>query len=110
MIERGDKLYVVTREDLSPGYQAVQSIHAAQEFAYQFPTLFKEWHERSNFLGLLSVKNEKELRSLAIRAANRRLAVAMFYEPDIDWKLTAIAIEAGSKSATLCKRIRLALS
>jgi len=31
-----DKLYIVTRQDLSPGQQAVQSCHAALEFAFRF--------------------------------------------------------------------------
>jgi peptidyl-tRNA hydrolase len=30
------KLYVVTRQDLSPGQQAVQSCHAVLEFAFEF--------------------------------------------------------------------------
>jgi peptidyl-tRNA hydrolase len=109
MMKRGDKLYIVTRRDLSPGYQAVQSIHAAQQFALQFPTLNSEWQERSNFLGLLSVKDEVELRQLARKAEQQSLAVAVFCEPDIDWEITAIAIEAGSKSRRLCKTLPLAL-
>lgn len=30
------KLYVIVRQDLSPGQQAVQSCHAALEFAFEF--------------------------------------------------------------------------
>jgi len=110
MVKRGDKLYVVTRRDMSPGYQAVQSIHAAQLFAVEFPTLNREWQEQSNYLGFLSVKNEGVLKNLAAKAMRQGLAVAVFCEPDVHWKVTAIAIEAGSKSRKLCKKLPLALS
>jgi len=110
MMKRGDKLYIVTRRDLAPGYQAVQSIHAAQQFAREFPTLNSAWQERSNFLGFLSVKDEHELRKLAVKAERKGLAVSVWHEPDLDWKLTAIAIEAGNKSRKFCKKFPLALS
>lgn len=109
-MKRGDKLYIVTRRDLSPGYQAVQSIHAAQQFAVLFPSINREWQERSNFLGLLSVANEVELTKLATKAEKCGLAVAVWCEPDIDWKITAIAIEAGNRARKLLKKYPLALS
>lgn len=110
MLYRGDKLYIVTRQDLTPGYQAVQGIHAAQQFAHDFPGLNKAWQEQSNYLGFLSVKNEGVLKNLAAKAMRQGLAVAVFCEPDVFWQVTAIAIEAGSKSRKLCKKLPLALS
>lgn len=109
-MKRGDKLYVVTRRDMSPGYQAVQGIHAAQLFAVEFSALNKAWQEQSNYLGFLSVKNEGVLKNLAAKAMRRGLAVAVFCEPDTLWHVTAIAIEAGSKSRKLCEKLPLALS
>ena len=109
-MKRGEKLYVVTRRDLSPGYQAVQSIHAAQQFAIEFPTLNREWQEQSNYLGFLSVKDEGALKNLAAKAMRLGLAVSVFCEPDTFWHATAIAIEAGTKSRRLCNRLPLALS
>jgi peptidyl-tRNA hydrolase len=109
-MKRGEKLYVVTRRDMSPGYQAVQSIHAAQVFAVMFPTLNQKWHEESNYLGFLSVKDEAALIKLARKATLQGLAVAVFSEPDVDWNVTAIAIEASSKARRLCNRLPLALS
>jgi hypothetical protein len=109
-MERGDKLYVVTRRDLAPGYQEVQSIHAAQQFALDFPTINGRWKEHSNYLGLLSVEDEAALKKLATKATRKGLAVSLFCEPDIDWEVTAIVIEAGSISRKLCKKLPLALS
>ena len=109
-MKRGEKLYVVTRRDLSPGYQAVQGIHAAQQFALEFPTLAEEWREQSNYLGFLSVKHEGALKLLAWKAMRKGLAVAVFCEPDRHWEVTAIAIQAGSVSKKLCEKLPLALS
>lgn len=107
-MKHGDKLYIVTRQDLQPGYQAVQSIHAAQQFAIEHPSLNKKWQEVSNYLGLLSVKNESRLRDLAQMAVHKGLSVSVFWEPDVD-EITAIAIEPGVKSKRLCKDLPLAL-
>lgn len=109
-MRHGDKLYIVTRRDMMPGYQAVQSIHAAQQFALEHSQINKEWQETSNYLALLSVKNERELRELAQIAVHKGIAVSVFCEPDIDWKMTAIAIAPGPKSRLLCKKLPLALS
>lgn len=109
-MKRGTKLYIVTRRDLAPGYQAVQSIHAAQQFAMEHFEINQEWQEKSNYLGLLSVKDEAALKHLAARAVKIGLAVSVFCEPDINWGITAIAIAPGSKSRLLCKKLPLALS
>jgi len=110
MMKRGDKLYVITRRDLTPGYQAVQSIHAAQQFALEHPSINREWHEQSNYLSLLSVEDEHALKELGVEAVHRGLAISGFWEPDIVWGLTAIVIEPGKKSERLLKRLPLALS
>jgi len=109
MIKNGDKLYIVTRRDIPAGYQAVQSIHAAQEFAVKFPTINKEWQQNSNYLGLLSVRNEVELKRLASKAVKKGLAVSLFCEPDVNWRVTAIAIAPSKKARTLCKGLPLGL-
>jgi hypothetical protein len=108
-MKRGDKLYVVTRRDIAPGYQAVQSIHAAQQFAVEHPSLYESWRETSNYLGLLSVKDEIALKRLASQAAHKGLAVSLYCEPDVEWGFTAITIEAGNRSRKLCNRLPLAL-
>lgn len=106
-IKDGDKLYLVTRSDLSPGYQAVQSCHAMRQFIADFPEVDKEWFKKSNYLALLTVASEGELTELANKAAEKGFRCARFYEPDVNDALTAIALEPAAR--TLCKKLSLAL-
>lgn len=61
------KLYVVTRRDLSPGSQAVQGMHALVDFMMYNPEKGQEWWKDSSHLCFLSVENETELNHLAGR-------------------------------------------
>lgn len=108
IIKMGDKLYLVTRRDLAPGYQAVQSCHAMRQFIADHPEVDAEWFTKSNYLVLLSVENEMELMKLLIVAADLGLRWSAFCEPDIDGAITAIAIEPHPKAAELCKSLPLA--
>lgn len=101
---------MITRSDLEPGYQAVQSGHAAIQYVFEHPECAKNWFENSNYLGFLSVTNEQELISLAERAAEKDIKFSVFREPDIDNQITAIALEPGNKSKKLCCSLKLALS
>jgi hypothetical protein len=100
---------VITRSDMSPGYQAVQSMHALRQFIAEHPEIDKRWFEQSNYLGLLSVKNEQELVHLIEQARHHGICFAVFREPDIDNEITAIALEPGLKSKKLCSKLPLAL-
>jgi hypothetical protein len=102
-------LYVVTRRDLFPGYQGVQSQHAIAEFAFNYPQEFKKWRIESNYLAWLSVRNEDELKKLAIKLGRADIKIVGFFEPDTFFQLTALAIEPGAKSARLLKKLPLAL-
>lgn len=108
-IKMGDKLFLVTRRDISPGYQAVQSCHALRQFAAEHPDIDGEWFKASNYLALLSVENEIELMRLLVQAADAGLRTAVFREPDIDGRITAIAIEPHHKTVDLCKTLPLCL-
>ena len=108
-IKEGDKLYVVTRQDISFGYQGVQAQHAIVEFCFQHPEIAKTWYENSNYLGFLSVANENELMALAEQAAANDIHVSVFREPDVDNEVTAIAIAPGPKSKKLVSKLELAL-
>lgn len=108
-INMGDKLYIITRSDMSAGYQAVQSCHAIRQFSADHPDADKEWFVKSNFLALLSVKNELELMRLIVKASDSGLKWSAFREPDDGCTITAIVIEAHPKAAELCKTLSLAL-
>lgn len=105
-----EKLVLVTRADLPPGAQAVQAAHAMREFAELHPELDKQWHEQSNTLALLVVPDERGLRRLLDRAADRGLRVAVFREPDLGGQLTAAALEPAQATQRLCRNLPLALS
>ena len=79
MKQNESKLVVVTRSDISPGYQVVQSAHSVADFATERPDQFKIWKETSNSIIVLSVPNEGKLIDLS-----HKLGGILFYEPDIN--------------------------
>jgi len=107
-MKSGDKLYLVTRSDLPAGAQAVQSAHALRKFVATYPELDKLWYERSNYLALLAVPDEKSLSQLLERARRRGIPAVGFREPDLGWSLTAVAL--ASKAKGLVRRLPLALA
>lgn len=107
-MQEGDKLYIVTRRDLSPGAQAVQGMHALREFVQAHPELDSEWYRTSNYLGFLSVEDERELTTLLNRCSLFGVQTALFQEPDLGGSLTAIAIAPSGRK--LVAKLPLALN
>ena len=103
------KLIVITRQDLPPGCQAVQSAHAAIEFQHEHVSIAKQWNTESKYLILLSVRNEKYLLHLLEKIKKHELKYSVFKEPDINNQITAIAIEPCEKSKKICSNLPLAL-
>lgn len=62
------KLFLVTRQDLEPGQQAVQAAHALREFSAKHPEIDRHWYETSNTLAFLAAKNEEALYRLREKA------------------------------------------
>lgn len=108
-IKSGDKLFLVTRRDISPGYQAVQSCHAMRQFTADHPDVDGTWFTNSNYLALLSVADEAELMRLIVQSHDMGLRWSAFREPDVGGAITAIAIEPHPKAIELCKGLPLAL-
>lgn len=84
-------MIVITRSDLTPGYQSQQSTHSIADFAYEFPQEFKQWKETSNSIICLSVTSEEELEKLFIKLSNFT-NVVKFNEPDLNDELTSICL------------------
>jgi len=84
-------------------------MHALRQFTADHPEIDKCWFERSNYLGLLSVKDEEELHGLIERAVSNNIRFSIFKEPDIGDRVTAIALEPGLLSKKLCSNLKLAL-
>ena len=109
-IKSGDKLYVITRADLTFGQQASQLCHAMRQFTHEHPQMDKEWFENSNYICLLSVPNEEALSNLLNKAMQRNIACAHFNEPDLNNTLTAICLAPGAPSKKLVSNLKLAFS
>lgn len=103
----GDKLYIVTRHDLSPGQQAVQGMHALREFVATHPEIDQAWYTSSNFIAFLSVDDEEKLETLCDRAWMAKVHFATFRESDLNDSLTAVCLSPNA--AKLCKGMKLAL-
>ncbi len=82
-----EKLYVIVRNDLTPGLQCAQACHAQHLFTQRFPELARAWGQN---LVVLQVPNEVSLE--AVRADLEGISVVSFHEPDLDNELTAIAV------------------
>lgn len=99
----------MTRRDLQPGLQAVQCSHVLAHFFDEHTQLVRAWCRDSDFLALLSVKDEDALVLLAHCLKVQRVRHSKFYEPDIGNELTAIAIEPSDKAEKLTEKLPLAL-
>ena len=109
MTQINQKLVIITRRDLHPGYQAVQSAHAGIDFQHEYPEIAKKWNTQSNYLIILSVENEEQLFLCLEKFKHYNLKTTSFREPDIDNQLTAIAVEPGPRTKKLTSRLPLAL-
>ncbi len=86
-------MVVITRADLSQGYQSQQSTHSIADFAYEFPKSFKDWKEGSNSIICLQVKDETQLLEYYNRLS-KLTSVVKFNEPDLNDETTSICLHA----------------
>jgi hypothetical protein len=94
---------------LTPGAIVAQSCHAAFSFSKEYPEISNEWQEISNYIGILTARNEVEFSQILEKAASQNIKFSAFKEPDLDNQITAIALEPGSHSKKLCSQLPLAL-
>ena len=87
-----NKLYIVTRKDLSKSQQAVQAGHALAEFLLKNKT---EWDNGT--LVYLSVPDKDILKCLTLKLKKDNIAYTKFVEPDLGNELTAIASLGNNK-------------
>ena len=102
------KLTIVTRKDLTPGYQATQAIHAAVQFVFEHPEIAKEWY-KDPYLAVLSTQDEDSLKNLIKKAKEKGIKISVFREPDINNQITAIALEPSDATRRLTSSLPLAL-
>lgn len=103
------KLYMVSRADLPAGVQACQAMHAMREFVAQHPEVEREWHQTSNHIAFLAADDIEELQFLIKVAAQNGILHSVFFEPDLENELTAVAFEPTIESRELLSRLPTAL-
>lgn len=102
------KLYIVVRNDLGPGAQIAQSVHAFREFIEEHRETEKTWYQESNTIVILAVKDEPELKSLMATCSDLRLPCSSFREPDRNNEFTAIAIGPSEITSKILAHLPLA--
>lgn len=100
--DAADKLYIVTRADLSPGYQAVQAAHAVADWTAEHPESADAWRTRSNSLIVLTADDEPALYRLVEKARTKGIGVTTFREPDLCDEITAVAFSPSDATRRLC--------
>lgn len=103
-------LFVVVDGTLAPGLQIAQAIHAKDEFTRAHPALEAAWAATSNTLAVLAAAGEAELHALVAHADIVDVPRSVFEEPDLDGRLTAVALAPGAAAARLVRGLPPALS
>ena len=109
MLQNDQKLYIVTRSDLSAGLQAAQSCHALSKFYEEHRIIASKWYNESNYICLLACKDVDHLTLVKVILENNNLNISVFYEPDLNNVITAIAVEPSDISRRLLANLPLAL-
>lgn len=103
------KLVSITRQDLSAGYQVVQTAHAIADFAHDHPDQFRQWKQESNSIITLSIKDEQSLIELYERLKKYTPYITSFREPDIQDQMTAICVYGTPEIRKMLSNLPLAL-
>jgi hypothetical protein len=98
-----ERLYIFTRQDLRPGYQAVQSCHSV---VFMNATNLN-W---DGTMILLAARDEEELTDLLVRMDLLGRNPEPFYEPDVNFQLTSFSVMLPEYDWVKFSHLPLALS
>ena len=87
-----------------------QACHGMRQFCEEHPALDKEWFANSNYIVVLSAKDETHLFKTMEKAIQENVSFSAFREPDLDDTVTAVVLGPSAGSAKICKRLPLAFS
>ena len=93
------KLVVITRNDLSAGYQSVQPAHAVAQFAVDHYDTFKKWDAESKYIIILSANDLEHLNKQINKINHLNVDFSVFNEPDIQNHTTAVCFYAETDKA-----------
>jgi len=77
-----------------------QALHAFREFISEHKDLELEWYNNSNYIAILSAKNEDELIKLTVVVGKKELKFSIFRELDFNNEITAVVIEPKGRKIT----------
>ena len=104
-----NKLYILIDKDLDPIYGAVQGGHAVAEWLKEHWQLNKEgdpqWSWNNDYLIYLKADLE-DIQDYYLESYCAKDKETYFYEPDLDDKLTAIAIHESDMNDRLKRKIK----
>ena len=87
LLKNMSRLFVLVNNKMPLPYQGVQGGHAVAQWLLEHPN--QEWN--NNYLIYLGV-SEKELQRWIFKLDLKKIDYSFFKEPDLDNKITAIAI------------------
>ncbi len=96
---------MVVRKDLSSGAQIAQSLHAYREFISEYPEIEKKWHLDSNYIVILHIENEEQLKSLINQAKIKNIKYSVFRELDMELAITAAVFEPTAETQAFLKHL-----
>ena len=87
---RKERIYTITRKDISQAQKAVQSAHAATQYLIDHsPHTEGKWNNGS--IICLELGSEKSLKKWMRKLEDRGIKFSYFREPDMNHEITAIA-------------------
>jgi len=89
-IIKKERIYTITRKDISIGQKLVQSNHASTQYLIDHsPHTEGKWNNGS--IICLELGNEKSLKRWIKKLEENNIKYSLFREPDMDHEITAIA-------------------
>ena len=105
--EQETKLIIVTREDISTGYQAQQSTHSVAYFAIKHANLLKDWDQKSGSIICLGISSEEALLKLQNKLHHHDVESVLFQEPDLENQYTSLCFYADYSARKLVSNLSL---
>jgi hypothetical protein len=95
-----NKLFTIVREDIPPGYQLAQTLHAGIDLVLSknHNTTASDWKLNSNTVICLSVTDEESLKIVYLEAVRLGHNPVIFTEPDIGDQFTSFAFISHSEA------------
>lgn len=110
------KLYIFTRNDIPPGYQLAQAVHAGTQFAIEYPEYASYWNDNWKNLVCLQVPDEDRLLDIldifsgwCSPLSYIDAPYTYFVEPDLNNEHTACAALLTEDQAKKFKKLPLSL-